>query len=304
MTTYVRRGRINDIPRVLSIYNYYVENSYATFDLQPWTIQEKEPWFIDTFAHLTEEMKHLFHHHHPDQADAAPRNVLLVCAEEKKPIVSGSSEPPCQLPPGEEDDEVLGYAYFTDYRSARRAYARTKEASVYIDQQQLKRGLGSMLYKQLIVDAREEGTLPLLPFTSNPVLLPLQETRASLPLLHSSSSSLPPVFTRCAFIHHSTLCLYVCGSNALVARSCRRCTIAHNHHTPKIHHTPKSASVLTGAPIALHTALVRRSLVLTIHDRRSCTYGVYRRDISRLLATALQIRLREGGALQRDWLEV
>ena len=163
MSVYVRRGRINDIPRVLSIYNYYVENSYATFDLQPWTIEEKEPWFIDTFAHLTEEIKHLFHHHHPDQTDPAPGNVLLVAAEEKKPILSGSSEPPCQLPPGEEDDEVLGYAYFTDYRSVRRAYARTKEASVYIDDKHTRRGLGKMLYNQLIVDAREEGELLFVP---------------------------------------------------------------------------------------------------------------------------------------------
>mmetsp|Transcript_1303 Transcript_1303/g.4680 ORF Transcript_1303/g.4680 Transcript_1303/m.4680 type:complete len:209 (+) Transcript_1303:181-807(+) len=166
MSLYVRRGRINDIPKLISIYNHYVENSYATFDLQPWTVQDKEPWFIDMFSHLTEEMKHLFHHHHAEHADPAPNNVLLVCAEEqqKEPIVAGSSEAPLDLPPGDEDS-IVGYAYFCDYRSARRAYARTKEASVYVHHEQLKRGIASLLYKELIVDAREEGVHALMAFT-------------------------------------------------------------------------------------------------------------------------------------------
>src|SRR5690606_31727172 len=42
----VRPGRIDDLPQLTEIYNYYVENTAITFDVEPYTVEKrKESWF-------------------------------------------------------------------------------------------------------------------------------------------------------------------------------------------------------------------------------------------------------------------
>jgi len=49
-TTIIRSGRIEDLPKLTEIYNYYIINTAITFDIEPFTIeQRKESWF-DTFS--------------------------------------------------------------------------------------------------------------------------------------------------------------------------------------------------------------------------------------------------------------
>ena len=41
----IRRATLNDLPAMTEIYNYYVVNSPVTFDLDPFTADERKTWF-------------------------------------------------------------------------------------------------------------------------------------------------------------------------------------------------------------------------------------------------------------------
>ncbi len=45
-TTIIRLGRIEDLPKLTEIYNYYIIHTAITFDIEPYTLEErKERWF-------------------------------------------------------------------------------------------------------------------------------------------------------------------------------------------------------------------------------------------------------------------
>ena len=41
----IRPATLDDLPRLSEIYNHYVVNSPATFDLEPYTVERRMPWF-------------------------------------------------------------------------------------------------------------------------------------------------------------------------------------------------------------------------------------------------------------------
>jgi phosphinothricin acetyltransferase len=41
----IRTATIDDLPRLTEIYNYYVLHTPVTFDVRPWAVQERIPWF-------------------------------------------------------------------------------------------------------------------------------------------------------------------------------------------------------------------------------------------------------------------
>ena len=41
----VRPATVSDIPRLTEIYNYYIVNTPATFDIEPWTVEQRMEWF-------------------------------------------------------------------------------------------------------------------------------------------------------------------------------------------------------------------------------------------------------------------
>ena len=41
----IRLATLDDLPRLTEIYNYYVMNSPATFDLEPYTVERRMAWF-------------------------------------------------------------------------------------------------------------------------------------------------------------------------------------------------------------------------------------------------------------------
>jgi phosphinothricin acetyltransferase len=45
MSAAIRPARVDDLPRLTEIYNYYVLNSHVTFDLEPATLEERRLWF-------------------------------------------------------------------------------------------------------------------------------------------------------------------------------------------------------------------------------------------------------------------
>jgi len=44
MSLSIRRARSSDLPALLDMYNYYIENTHITFDLQPRTLEERGCW--------------------------------------------------------------------------------------------------------------------------------------------------------------------------------------------------------------------------------------------------------------------
>jgi phosphinothricin acetyltransferase len=44
-STLVRAAMRNDLPRLTEIYNYYIINTPITFDIEPYTIEERARWF-------------------------------------------------------------------------------------------------------------------------------------------------------------------------------------------------------------------------------------------------------------------
>ncbi len=45
VTGTVRAARLDDLPRLTEIYNHYVLETPITFDLEPYTVEERRPWF-------------------------------------------------------------------------------------------------------------------------------------------------------------------------------------------------------------------------------------------------------------------
>lgn len=76
----------------------------------------------------------------------------------------------------EENGDVIGYAYLSNWRT-RSAYDITLETSVYIDEKAQAKGLGTILYAELINQAREINVHSLIGVISlpNPVSQKLHE---------------------------------------------------------------------------------------------------------------------------------
>jgi phosphinothricin acetyltransferase len=45
----IREARASDLPRLLEIYNHYIEHTYITFDIEKLTLEDRKRWF-DAFA--------------------------------------------------------------------------------------------------------------------------------------------------------------------------------------------------------------------------------------------------------------
>ena len=45
----IRRGQSRDLPRLLEIYNHYVEHTHITFDVEPASLEARQAWF-DVFS--------------------------------------------------------------------------------------------------------------------------------------------------------------------------------------------------------------------------------------------------------------
>jgi len=69
----IRPARIGDLPRLTEIYNHYIVNTPTTFDLEPFTVEERRSWF--------------------DRYNAAGRYRLLVAEEGGAVLAYTSSSP-------------------------------------------------------------------------------------------------------------------------------------------------------------------------------------------------------------------
>jgi len=113
-TIELRDARIEDLPAISEIYNYYVLNSTCTYQLEPETLADRQNWFAL---------------HSPQQY----------------PVLVAEAE-----------DRVIGWGSLSKFHQ-RSGYNPTVEASVYIDRDHHRRGLGRTLLQELIERARQIG---------------------------------------------------------------------------------------------------------------------------------------------------
>jgi phosphinothricin acetyltransferase len=108
----IRAAVRDDLPRLTEIYNYYVVHTPVTFDVEPYTVEQREAWFA--------------------QFGATGRYRLIVAEE----IAA------------EKNGRVMGYAGTTRFRP-KAAYETTVETTIYCSQESVGKGLGRRLYAEL-----------------------------------------------------------------------------------------------------------------------------------------------------------
>jgi len=127
----VRSARSDDLSDLLGIYNHWVRESPATFDLEPVTLEKWGSWFEE----------------HRDQ------DYPLLVAE--RAIRQGAKH------------ELLGGAWVSSWRP-RPGFASTAESSIYLHPEACTRGVGRTLYGALIDRARERGLHTLIAVITPP----------------------------------------------------------------------------------------------------------------------------------------
>jgi phosphinothricin acetyltransferase len=105
----IRPASEADHPAITEIYNHYIATSPATFDLEPYTLEARQPWF--------------------DAIAASDRYQLVVAV-------------------GPEDGAVRGYAASLRFR-VKAAYDPTIETTIYLAPEAAGQGLGRRLYAAL-----------------------------------------------------------------------------------------------------------------------------------------------------------
>lgn len=116
----IRLATAADATRVAAIYNHYVDNTVITFETEPVA------------------------------AEAMAERMLKIVAEGLPYLVAEDS----LLAADGRPDAVLGFAYAGPFRE-RAAYRHSVEATVYLDEGARSRGLGSLLYAELLERLRE-----------------------------------------------------------------------------------------------------------------------------------------------------
>jgi len=121
----IRNIKLSDAESIVNLYNYYIENTIATFATEKMTIED-----------ASQKIRHIL--------------------RQKFPFIVY-----------EEDDIVIGYAHLSTFRW-HGAYDITAETSIYLLFGQQRRGIGSLLYAELIKRAKEQGFHSLIGVLSLP----------------------------------------------------------------------------------------------------------------------------------------
>jgi phosphinothricin acetyltransferase len=114
MEMIVRAATLADLPDITKIHNYYVENTHITFDVRPFSPEQRTTWF----------------HDHGD----GHRHQTLVA---------------------EENGTIVGYTASGAFRT-KEAYETTVEVSVACIADQVGKGIGSLLYRELFGRLQKE----------------------------------------------------------------------------------------------------------------------------------------------------
>lgn len=115
---------------------------HRTFDLRPFAWKDV-PAITDIYAHYVRNSVVTFDTEPPSEAAIAEKYGRL--SEKGYPVVIA-----------ERGDEVLGYSYASAFRP-RPAYRFTCEDTVYLAPEETRRGVGSALLEQLIIETQAAG---------------------------------------------------------------------------------------------------------------------------------------------------
>ncbi|QHG09904.1 GNAT family N-acetyltransferase [Moraxella osloensis] len=111
----IRLAAIDDLPRIVEIYNQSIAGKQATADLQPVSVADRQAWF-----------------------DAHTGNRPLVVAQTRSETSSQTSL-----------DEIIGWGSLSDLY-ARPAYHISTEISIYVAEEAKGQGVGKALVNYLI----------------------------------------------------------------------------------------------------------------------------------------------------------
>jgi L-amino acid N-acyltransferase YncA len=107
----IREGAVEDAAEIAAIYNYYIQNTVASFEEEDVTAED-----------MAQRMRTII--------DTHPWLVY------------------------EEGGEVIGYVYARPWK-ARSAYKHSVECSMYLDQTQVRKGIGTKLYLAMVARLKE-----------------------------------------------------------------------------------------------------------------------------------------------------
>ncbi|UKY50793.1 GNAT family N-acetyltransferase [Streptomyces inhibens] len=144
----VRAGVEADLPALTDLYNHYIRETCITFDMEPFTPEERRPWLLS----------------HPQDG---PHRLLVAqetTDQAKKPHNGPAVGPVAGLPGGALPGDgtalpgggtLLGYATSSAFRP-KAAYAPSVEVTVYCAPHAAGRGVGTLLYKALFEALADE----------------------------------------------------------------------------------------------------------------------------------------------------
>ncbi|WP_327689076.1 N-acetyltransferase family protein [Streptomyces tubercidicus] len=138
----VRAGVEADLPALTDLYNHYIRETSITFDLEPFTPEQRRPWL----------------HSHPQDG---PHRLLV--AQETTERMKNPHNGPSPVPSigaaapgsGSTDGTLLGYATSSAFRP-KAAYAPSVEVTVYCAPHAAGRGIGTLLYQALFEALADE----------------------------------------------------------------------------------------------------------------------------------------------------
>jgi phosphinothricin acetyltransferase len=131
-------GAEEDLEALTDIYNHYVRESSATFDVEPFAPEERRDWLL---SHLEDGPYRLM--------VAQRREIATPEGDRGRDSGHGTTRAPDRSGGGATaSGQVLGFATSSQFRP-RRAYDTSVEVSCYLAPGTGGRGLGTMLYKHL-----------------------------------------------------------------------------------------------------------------------------------------------------------
>lgn len=138
----IRPAGVQDAPRLLEIYSYYIKETAITFEWEVPTVEE--------FAHRIESI-----------SQKHPYIVAETVLEDSLKTSALTNSTPPNSTPANASPRILGYAYGHAF-SERKAYDWTIEPSIYVDKEARGLGLGKALYAELEKQLKAQGVKNLI----------------------------------------------------------------------------------------------------------------------------------------------
>ncbi|MCZ1009419.1 GNAT family N-acetyltransferase [Streptomyces lydicus] len=165
----VRAGTEADLPALTDLYNHYIRETCITFDLEPFTPDQRRPWLLShpqdgphRLLVAQEAIDQTKNPHNGPMGEAGAGAATPVPRTGAAAPLTGHPDSP-EDPKGPEGPEarpgpegaLLGYATSSAFRP-KAAYAPSVEVTVYCAPHAAGRGIGTLLYTSLFEALADE----------------------------------------------------------------------------------------------------------------------------------------------------